>query len=513
MLRNALFALAGFTALAAAPLTLQAQDVPARQLTASQEALAKAIRSEARGRIEDFYARRGYWPLWLEDGRLTPAADAFLAHVDSARIDGLRPRDYDPEDLRQLIRDAEHGEVDAMAKAEVRLSRSFARFVAEMQRPSREMTYYDDAARPSAMREDEVLRRAALAPDFPRFVQTMGWMSPYYAGLREALAVGSGQGIPTTIVQNGPLLRHGDRGLRVMQLRRRLGLEEGDLFDDALGDALRAFQKERSLTADGVLGPQTVARLNSRPRGLNTALLRTNLDRARTLPGPWTKHIVVNAAEARLSYFDEGERQGAMNVVVGTPDTPTPMMAGMLSYATLNPYWNVPVSLVKKTIAPAVLRGISLDDMGYEVMSDWTADARKVDYKSVDWKGAAAGTTELRVRELPGKGNAMGSVKFMFPNDQGIYLHDTDNHSLFAKADRQFSNGCVRLENASELGAWLFDSRMPRPDSDAPEQHIALPTPVPVYITYLTAVPEGDGTIAVFDDVYGRDPGTRLAAR
>ena len=513
MIRSALFALAGLATLSAAPVAVSAQDVPARQLSPSQEALAKAIRSEARGRIEDFYARRGYWPLWLEDGRVTPAADAFLSYIDSARLDGLRPRDYDPEELRQLVAEAGGGQIEALARAEVRLSREFARFVADMQRPSREMIYYDDAVRPAAMREDEVLRRAALASDFPRFVQDMGWMSPYYAGLREALAVGSGQSMPTVIVQNGPLLRRGDQGLRVMQLRRRLGVAEGDLFDVRVDDALRAFQKERGLTADGVLGPQTVARLNSRPRSFDAALLRTNLERARTLPGPWVKHIVVNAAEARLSYFDEGKRQGSMNVVVGTPDTPTPMMAGMLSYATLNPYWNVPVSLVKKTIAPAVLRGISLDDMGYEVMSDWTANARKVDYKSADWKGAAAGTTELRVRELPGAGNAMGSVKFMFPNDQGIYLHDTDNRSLFAKADRQFSNGCVRLENARELGAWLFDSRMPSPDSDKPEQHIPLPTPVPVYITYLTAVPENGGGIAVFDDVYNRDPGVRVAAR
>ena len=201
-----------------------------------------------------------------------------------------------------------------------------------------------------------------------------------------------------------------------------------------------------------------------------------------------------------------------MKVVVGTAETPTPMMAGMLHYATLNPYWNVPVSLVQKTIAPAVLRGISLDDMGYEVLSDWTADARKLNWRDVDWRGAAAGSTELRVRELPGSGNAMGSVKYMFPNDLGIYLHDTDNRALFGRDERYFSNGCVRLSDAEALGDWMFGN-MPATRSNEPEQHVPLPQPIPVYITYMTATPEAGGAIAYHDDAYGRDRGmARIAS-
>ncbi|WP_234029083.1 L,D-transpeptidase family protein [Aurantiacibacter spongiae] len=492
-------------------------DTARTSVAPSNDAVARAIRAEARGRIGGFYAARGFWPLWVENGRLSSAAEAFVSLVESAEADGLRPRDYDPEGLVRLIEAARSGEPRDLARAELRLSRGFSQFALDMARPNRETTYYDDAVRPGNERPEEILRRAALAEDFTAYIAGIEWMSPYYVGLRKALIDASprtGADRAPAIVYNGPLLRVGDQNLRVLQLRRRLGLPAGDTFDTDLRDALADFQRSHGLTADGVLGPQTVAALNtaavSRPGNITT--LRENLERARELPGPWTKHIVVNAAAARLAYFDEGEEQGAMKVVVGTPQTPTPMMAGMLRYATLNPYWNVPVNLVQKTIAPAVLRGASLDAMGYEALSDWSADARVIDPSTVDWRAAAAGRAQVRVRELPGSGNAMGSVKYQFPNDQGIYLHDTDNRALFAEDRRQRSNGCVRLEDASELGRWLFGS-MPAADGSAPEQHVALPRGVPVFLTYLTAVPREDGTIAYYDDVYGRDGGrARLAS-
>lgn len=230
--------------------------------------------------------------------------------------------------------------------------------------------------------------------------------------------------------------------------------------------------------------------------------LHLNLDRARLLPGPWTPHIVVDASSGRLWYYQGGEQVGTMRVVVGAKETQTPMLAGTLQWAILNPYWNVPDYLVRKSIAPKVLAGRSLAVMRMEALSDYSASPRPLAQSSIDWTAVAAGKKDVRVRELPGAGNSMGKVKFLFPNDEGIYLHDTPDRELLEKSDRHFSNGCIRLENAAELGRWLLQKPL-RVGKD-PEQAVPLPAPVPVYLTYLTATAT-DAGVAFREDVYGRD--------
>jgi murein L,D-transpeptidase YcbB/YkuD len=251
------------------------------------------------------------------------------------------------------------------------------------------------------------------------------------------------------------------------------------------------------------------AALNEMPLGSSQRLdprLATSLDRARALPSTG-RYVAVDAAAQKLFMIDDGRIVDTMKVVVGKPTSQTPMIASMIHYATLNPYWNVPSDLSQKLIAPRVLeQGVSyLKERRYEVLSGFEDDAQPVDPATIDWKAVASGETAIRVRQLPGAHNAMGNVKFSFPNSAGIYLHDTDDKSLFAKDDRTLSNGCVRLEDAERLGRWLFGT-MPRAASADPEQHVALPTGVPVYLTYLTAQPAG-GQIAFVDDVYGRDSG------
>lgn len=182
------------------------------------------------------------------------------------------------------------------------------------------------------------------------------------------------------------------------------------------------------------------------------------------------------------------------------------MMAAMIRTLTLNPYWNVPPDLVRARIAPGVVsQGPKLlRNLRYEVLSDWSDNARKLDPAEVDWRAVQSGQRELRVRQLPGGSNAMGRMKFMFPNDRGVYLHDTPNRELFAGDDRRQSSGCVRVEDADRLARWLFRRPVPVRSGDSPEQNVALAEPVPVYITYLTAAPEGT-RIAFHPDVYGRD--------
>lgn len=236
------------------------------------------------------------------------------------------------------------------------------------------------------------------------------------------------------------------------------------------------------------------------------ALIALNLDRARILPAGKQRYIIVNAAEQKLFAYEHGKLIDQMRVVVGKPKYPTPMMVALVRFAALNPYWYVPPDLAGERIAPNVLKqGLPyLKQLGYEVMSDWTQDASIVDPKTIDWKAVAAGKEEIFIRQQPGPHNSMGRMKFMFPNEAGIYLHDNPERELFSEASRLYSGGCVRLEDAPRLGQWLFGREL-QWEGAATEQQVPLDRPVPVYITYLTAMPDGDGRIAFFDDVYSRD--------
>ena len=341
--------------------------------------------------------------------------------------------------------------------------------------------------------------------------------NPLQAGLRDGLRRYRERwaGLPQHQLPAGPALRTGASGARVAALRERLGLGREGRFDAELEQALRDYQAAHGLPVDGIAGARTVASLN-RGAAHYQRLIELNLERARALPARLGRRFVlVDAADARLWMYEDGRPVDSMRVIVGKPESQTPMMASLIRYAVLNPYWNVPDDLVRTRIAANVLRdGLPyLRERGYEILSGWAEDSPELDPAAVDWAAVAAGRQRLRVRQRPGDGNMMGEIKFRMPNDLGIYLHDTPDRSLFDAGDRRLSSGCVRLEDAQRLSRWLFGRRVAA-RSPAPEQRVDLAEPVPIYITYFTAAPTADG-IAFRDDVYGRDDAllARLAER
>ncbi|HKY81216.1 MAG TPA: L,D-transpeptidase family protein [Sphingobium sp.] len=473
-----------------------------------QAGIGAEIRSLAGGKLRDFYGPRGYWPLWAEGQRLGPQADAVLDLIRTSRLDGLDPDDYKLRDLERIAEEADGsgGDPKLLARADIALSKAFAELVSDMRRPAKRvrMRYLDPEVTPKDEAPAEILRAAAVAPSFAEYVRQVGWMSPFYMKLRAARGafVERWAGLPVIAIPAGVRLRPGMKGKDVPLLRRRLGLAQGAAYDKALVAKVKAFQADHGLKADGVAGAATIEALN-RPPEWYDRMLALNLDRARLLPGPWVRHVVVEAASARLFYYSKGQQDGTMKVVAGAKESQTPMMAGMVRYATLNPYWNVPTDLVQHKLSQRILGGATLNSLNYEALSGWGAGARKLDQSEIDWQAVADGRQQLRVRQLPGGANAMGKVKFMFPNDLGIYLHDTPSRDLLAKPERHFSNGCVRLEDADRLGRWFFGKPLIA-ETGEPEQHIPLPQPVPVYLTYLTAVPSADG-VQFLPDFYGRD--------
>jgi L,D-transpeptidase YcbB len=241
--------------------------------------------------------------------------------------------------------------------------------------------------------------------------------------------------------------------------------------------------------------------------GRQRDLLRINLERARVLPAGMPRSVIVNAAAQRLDMYEGDQVVDSMRVVVGKekPKDRTPMLASYLREAALNPYWNVPPDLAAERIASNVLKqGLGyLKSRGYQVLSDWGEHAKLIDPSTIDWQAVADGRIEVRVRQLPGPGNSLGKVKFNFPNPYGVYLHDTPEKKLLTEDTRLFSGGCIRLEDADRFGKWLF-GRTLKATSKEPEIEVPLDRPVPVYVTYLTAVPSGS-TITYFNDVYGWD--------
>ena len=311
--------------------------------------------------------------------------------------------------------------------------------------------------------------------------------------------------LPSVQVPAGPTLRRGASGPRVQALRERLGLYEDGGFDAELEQALADYRTAHGLGAGGIADAPTIRSLNRGP-DYYERLIERNLDRARALPADLGRRfILVDTAAARLWMYEDGRPVDSMRVIVGRPTSQTPMMAAQVRYAVLNPYWNVPPDLVRERIAPNVLsQGLPyLQARGYELLSGYEDDAQIVDPETVDWTAVAAGRQEIVVRQRPGAGNMMGAVKYVLPNDFGIYLHDTPERQLFQGADRRQSSGCIRLEDAQRLGTWLFGHRLTTVSSE-PEQRVNLPEPVPVYITYFTAAPD-DGRIVFRDDAYGRD--------
>jgi murein L,D-transpeptidase YcbB/YkuD len=375
-----------------------------------------------------------------------------------------------------------------------------------------DMVYIDREIAPSMDARDDRLSDLGFEEWKAAPIDLFLPVHPLYTELRRALVRYrlDWAGLPQVDIPAGEVLKPGSEGERVALLRQRLGLPEGTKFDEAVAAKVKAYQQVHGLKPDGIVGAGTIGSLNLGADHFERVLI-LNLERARRLPraDERGRYILVDAGSARLWMYEDGKPVDSMKVIVGEKNTETPMMAALLSYVSVNPEWNVPPELAEKLVAPNVLKeGLTyLTDRDYKIYSSWDEDAVLVDPATVDWRAIAAGEpTNLRLVRGPGPWNSMGDMKFMMPNDYGIYLHDVPDaqKELFAKDDRWISNGCIRLEDAERLATWLF-GKVPKGRNAKVEEDIQLPSAVPVYVTYLTAAAAADGP-RFRADPYNRDP-------
>ncbi|MFC3067923.1 L,D-transpeptidase scaffold domain-containing protein [Phenylobacterium soli] len=413
----------------------------------------RAQLAQAEPELQAFYRARGWRPLWIRGWGLRDDAQAVVQAVSGAAADGLDPDRYGAPGLGEVLAQASSQQPSDLARAEIALSRAAAGYLSDLHAPApgATMIYADPALAPPTPDRLGVLKALATWPHPADGVARLSRMNPIYRQLRDALAAWKAK-------------------------------EAGE----------EAAAAER--------------------------LIRTNLERARLLPPDLgQRYILVDAAAQTLWLYQDGQAVDSMKVVVGKPSEPTPMMAGLVRYAVARPYWNVPPDLVANSIAPKVLRlgPAWLEAQDMEILSDWTPNARLLTPQEVDWRAVAGGRTVLRVRQRPGPHNMMGQVKFIFPNSVGVYLHDSPLRQYFAQSRRTESAGCVRLSDAPRLARWLLSERAGElSQPGAPETRIDLAAPVPVYIVYFTALPNGDD-LDRRPDIYRRDPPleARLARR
>jgi murein L,D-transpeptidase YcbB/YkuD len=290
-----------------------------------------------------------------------------------------------------------------------------------------------------------------------------------------------------------------------------------EMYDPQLEAAVLRFQHRHGLAQDGKVGPRTLAALNV-PVDERIRQMVLNLERRRWMPDDrGERYVFVNLADFELKVVHEPKTVFDTRVVVGAPYHRTPAFSAEMTYLEINPYWNVPPSIARNELLPEIKADPGyLAANGFELLADWNDSATAIDPWSVDWSRIAADDFAFRLRQRPGEGNALGRIKFMFPNPFNVYLHDTPARHLFEKAERSFSHGCIRVEQPESFGAVVLDGQddwslelIKGAIARGERMIVPLERPLPVHVEYLTAWVNKDGTVHFRNDVYGRD--ARLA--
>ncbi|OYY83026.1 MAG: hypothetical protein B7Y61_10925, partial [Rhizobiales bacterium 35-66-30] len=457
-----------------------------------------------------FYTARMDAPVFVDASGFNARGKAVLARFAAAGEDGLEPSDYARPRL------SPGADPLALARAELKLAATallYARH-AEAGRfdPSR-ISQMIAATRtfPDAR---EVLSNLSTSSDASAALEAYNPPHDGYRALKAQLASSykAPAAAPVVRIPPGQTLRPGDVDARVPALRTRLGVRGGvndRLYDADLVDAVKMFQASSGLDPDGVVGASTISAFNlaAAARGVDrTADIIANMERWRWLPRDiGATRVMVNIPEFTVRIYDNNREVHEARVVVGKPDTPTPILSHDMEYVVLNPYWNIPPSIARKEMLPKLQADpYFLARQGMEVVRN----GRVVDPGTVNWHAGLGGYS---FRQPPGERNALGRIKFMFPNNQSVYLHDTPSKALFTRDKRAFSHGCIRVQEPLKFGEVIFnlglgstewtDTKIGKMLGGA-ERYINLKHHIPVHLVYFTAFVE-NGRLQLRDDIYG----------
>jgi len=490
----------------------------------------------ARAALTHFYERRFYREAWT-----IQRADDLLTALRRADLEGLQPNDYHLAAIENLLAsvrsDIQKGlgvSPDRLAEFDILLTDAFLVYGSHLlfgrvnpetiqlkwvpKQQSVDLATVLESALASDNISDSLIK---LAPDQPGFRRLCKALAHY----RELALRG---GWPT--IPDGMKMKRGDHGSSVTALRERLIIDgdldttkkaDAELFDEALEQALKRFQRRHGLSSSGTIDAATRDELNvSVERRVEQ--LELNLERWRWLPQDLgRRYILVNIPLFQLKVMEDGAQVLTMRIVVGTIEDTTPVLNSTMEYMFVNPYWNVPHDMVVHEMLPRIKRDSSyLTQRNIRMFKGSGPEAPEVDPKTVDWSSISTDDFPYRLRQDPGPSNGMGRVKLIFPNKFDVYLHDTPGRHLFEKPQRTFSHGCIRIEQPIDLALYLLKGD-PRWNREAflrklgkkVPTTVVLPERIPIYLVYWTAWADEDGTIQFRPDTYNWDMPLLLAMR
>ena len=470
-------------------------------------------RKAERAAVEKFYTAREYAPVWTQAGALSASAKGVIARLKDAAAEGLNAADYPVPDFAAAT------SPDALADAELKLTASMLDYARQAQsgRMHWSQVSYDILYPEHPIDPAEVLANVSTAKDSSAALE--GYNPPHklYRELKKKLAELRGQGEgPVVQIADGPALKYTPaRGKkqpeivvedpRVPQLRAKLGITENaddTRYDAKVAEAVRKFQDGADLKVTGILDERTVKAINSPKRDRTIDTVIVNMERWRWLPRQLgapslgNAYVILNIPDFTLKVMQHGAQVWTTRVVTGKPGNhATPLLTETMKFITVNPTWNVPPSIIYNEYLPALQQDPTvLSRMGLRLERNRDGS--------------------IHISQPPGERNALGRIRFNFPNKFLVYQHDTPDKHLFAKEERAFSHGCMRVQNPDQYAATLLNITLPekgytpekiRSMYGHSEVDIKFPTPIPVNITYQTAFVDEAGKLQLRKDIYGRD--------
>jgi L,D-transpeptidase YcbB len=451
--------------------------------------------TKERESIDAFYASRNYAPLWITEGKPNARAKAAIAYLGGVSADGLDPTHYPVPNFASV------SDPVALAEVEITLATSVITYAhhaqigrAHWSRVSGDIFYDQSAPDPG-----DVLAAIAQAKDVGEALDAYEPHAEGYLALKAKLAeVRAGQhGSNKTRIPNGPPLKIGMHDERVPLLRSRLDVPgEGATYDKELADSVRKYQERHELKSTGTLDMATVESLNGRQSDRQIDIIVANLERWRWMPHDLgNTYVIVNLPDYTLRVIREGKQVWMTKIVAGKPATPTPIMSAQMKSITVNPTWNVPDSIAANEYLPLLQQDPTiLQRMGLRV--SYNADG------------------SIHLSQPPGEQNALGQIRFNFPNKFLVYQHDSNQKYLFANNKRADSHGCMRVQDPVKYAEVLLSIVRPgegytqdriRRMFGAYEADIQFPSVIPVHLTYQTAFVDDQGKLEFREDIYGRD--------
>ena len=480
--------------------------------------------------VSSFYRERSYAPVWLDEDGLLSRAKELVLTIQRADDEGMNPADYHFDLIRSLLIDLvkesgwQDGDAPMLARLEILCTDAFLTYAAHLTygRFNPKSVYKIWQMPIDNIDPVELLNEAVASGQVGLALHKLAPRHPAYAQLKAHLA--RYRQIATeggwSMIEGGEKLEAGDKGERVLQLRDRLFItgelaefNGSDLFDDELTLAVIRFQTTHGLVMDGIAGQKTLAALNV-PVKERIHQIELNLERWRWLPQQLgERYIHVNITDYSLSVIEQEKTVVSMPVIVGRTSRSTPSFSANMTYIVANPYWTVPKTIAVEDKLPLLRKDPDyLIKHNFRVYQWHDGEPVELNPRSIDWGRVNRSNFNYSLRQEPGPENALGLLKFMFPNQFDIYLHDTPTRELFEQATRAFSSGCIRVASPIELANYLLQE-----DPEWGPQSIVstvalganeiihLAKPIPVYVLYWTAWVGEDGRMQFRDDIYDRD--------